>query len=264
MSWLVYPHGSGVEQQQPMSHDYTEASGASRDLAIPSAGPTTLGAIHVMTGDKWTGRLCLDGAYVCAQARAEEATRDPMLSEWPEDLQLELVAVPNISTLDIQAWMLNVKAAVVRLRCPDQMDNRNFDQFVRELREHQGYAIVKWEKQGRALDRLLLVPGGKVLHCAAFLDDNIPEHQESRRIRTLKPRESSQKKKGSRRGPHPGPVATPTSPEGAYYEAAQSNPIADSEEMEDSWIRMRTKTETVTTVTATAGTVCKSPYLCKM
>jgi hypothetical protein len=161
MSWLVYPHGSGVEQQQPMSHDYTEASGASRDLAIPSAGPTTLGAIHVMTGDKWTGRLCLDGAYVCAQARAEEATRDPyanafvallvgdlhsrrMLSEWPEDLQLELVAVPNISTLDIQAWMLNVKAAVVRLRCPDQMDNRNFDQFVRELREHQGVSPSRW------------------------------------------------------------------------------------------------------------------------
>jgi hypothetical protein len=97
--------------------------------------------------------------------------------------------------------------------------------------------VVKWEKQGRALDRLLLMPGGEVLHCAAFLDGNIPEqqeHQEPRRIRTLKPRESSQKKKGSRRGPHPDPVAAPMSPGRSYYEAAQSNAIADSEEMEDS------------------------------
>jgi hypothetical protein len=103
-----------------MSHDYTEASNASGDLVIPSASPTTLGAIRVMSGDKWTGRLCLNGAYVCTQAQAEEATRDPyantfvtlldgdlhsrrMLSEWPEYLQLELFAVPNISTLDIHA-----------------------------------------------------------------------------------------------------------------------------------------------------------------
>jgi hypothetical protein len=61
-----------------------------------------------------------------------------MLSEWPEDLQLELVAVPNILSLDIQGLMLRTKAAVVRLKCSDQMDNWIFDQFVEELRKHRG------------------------------------------------------------------------------------------------------------------------------
>ena len=233
-----------------------------------------------MSGDEWTGKLFSNGTFVYAQAQAKEATRDPyanafvtllfedlvhsrrMLSEWPEDLQLEHVPVPNISSLDIQTWMLKTKAAVVRLRCPDQMDNWVFDQFVEELRNHRGespsrrlptLAVSRLQltvrscevgKQGQTLDRLLLMPVGTVLHCAVFLDGNIPErpgHQESRRIRVLKPREleGSRKKKGSRRGPRPDLVATPTPPEGVRGTiisrgSAESNPIANSEEMEDS------------------------------
>ena len=86
------------------------------------------------------------------------------------------------------------------------------------------------------------MPVGTVLHCAVFLDGNIPErpgHQDPRRIRVLKPREGSRKKKGSRRGPRPDLVATPTPPEGVRGTimsrgSAESNPIANSEEMEDS------------------------------
>ena len=154
---------SAAEQTQPQVQSAQElipmhllANDTGRDLAIPSAGPTTVGAIHVMSDDEWTGRLFSNGTFVYAQAQAKEAARDPyanafvtllledlvhsrrMLSEWPEDLQLEHVPVPNISSLDIQTWMLKTKAAVVRLRCPDQMDNWVFDQFVEELRNHRG------------------------------------------------------------------------------------------------------------------------------
>ena len=278
---------SAAEQTQPQVQSAQElipmhllANDTGRNLAIPSAGPTTVGAIHVMSGDEWTGRLFSNGTFVYAQAQAKEAARDPyanafvtlllddlvhsrrMLSEWPEDLQLEHVPVPNISSLDIQTWMLKTKAAVVRIRCLDQMDNWVFDQFVEELRNHRGespsrrlptLAVSRLQltvrscevgKQGQTLDRLLLMPVGTVLHCAVFLDGNIPErpgHQESRRIRVLKPREleGSRKKKGSRRGPRPDLVATPTPPEGVRGTiisrgSAESNPIANSEEMEDS------------------------------
>jgi hypothetical protein len=70
------PHSSEVEQQHPMSHNNTETPDAS-DLAIPSADPMTLGAIHVMSGDKWTGRLFSNGTFVYAQAQAKEVIRNP-------------------------------------------------------------------------------------------------------------------------------------------------------------------------------------------
>jgi hypothetical protein len=71
------PHNSGVEQQHPMSHNNTETPNAS-DLAIPSADPMTMGApIHMMSGDKWTGRLFSNGTSVYAQAHAKEAIRNP-------------------------------------------------------------------------------------------------------------------------------------------------------------------------------------------
>ena len=52
----------------------------------------------------------------------------------PKDLQLDLVNGPDISTLDIQAWILETKAPVVLLRCIDGTDAWQFDQLVGELR----------------------------------------------------------------------------------------------------------------------------------
>jgi hypothetical protein len=102
----------------------------SGNLANTNAGNTML----------WTGTLYLNG--VCAQARAPatEAVRNPMLSAWPKKLYLEIVATPNISTLEIQAWMHETKVTVVRI---DRTDS-NFDQLVGEVRSGGSYAIVKW------------------------------------------------------------------------------------------------------------------------
>ena len=70
----VSRHGSGVEQQQPMSYDRMGASSASGDLANTNAGNTML----------WTGTLSLNG--VCTQARAlkTESIRDPYVHSFHE------------------------------------------------------------------------------------------------------------------------------------------------------------------------------------
>jgi hypothetical protein len=70
----VSRHGCGVEQQQPIPHDYMGASNASGDLANTNAGNTML----------WTGTLFLNG--VCAQARATkaEAVHDPYAHSFHE------------------------------------------------------------------------------------------------------------------------------------------------------------------------------------
>jgi hypothetical protein len=119
-------------------------------------------------------------------------------------LQLDLVSGPDISTLDIQAWIYETKAPVVLLRCIDGTDDWQFDQLVGDLRDSRSvsrpgflhspshflqYAIVRWKNQGQTLERLLLAPVGEVLLCAAFPDDGIPRrptHHPSRPLRVLK------------------------------------------------------------------------------
>jgi len=139
--------------------------------------------------DEWTGTLYLNGACVPVRAKAAEAVHNPKLSAWPRDLQLDLVNGPDISTLDIQAWILETKAPVVLLRCIDGTDAWQFDQLVGELRNSRSYATVRWKNRGQILERLLLAPVGDALLCAAFPDDGIPKRptqHPSRPLRVLK------------------------------------------------------------------------------
>ena len=136
---LVSRHSSGVEQQQPMPHDYTGpgALNVSGNHANTNTGNAML----------WTGSLYLNGVYAQARASKTEAVRDPyahsfretpisltlprrMLSAWPKILSLECVAAPNISTLDIQAWLHETAAPLVRIHGTDS----NFDRLVGEVR----------------------------------------------------------------------------------------------------------------------------------
>ena len=162
-----------------------------------------------------------------------------MLSAWPKILPLECVAAPNISTLDIQAWLREAAAAVVRI---DGMDT-NFGQFVGEVRKGGDvslptcwlptlavshlwqYAIVKWDDQGVTLERLFLVPVGNILLCAAFPNEGIPgrpKQQPQRQIRVLPPSQERKKKKSSP-GSQPDPAATETPPDGPHVEAAEAD-----------------------------------------
>ena len=146
MSWSVSSHGSGVDQQQPMPHDYTVAFEASGELVNASAGPAEHGVLRGTSGDGWIGRLCWGSTPIHAQAKAAEAIRNPYahafvtlllvgdlhlvrrkLSEWPGDLQLELFSETKLSTLDKQAWMRREKASMALLRCTCETDNCNCD-----------------------------------------------------------------------------------------------------------------------------------------
>jgi len=175
---------------------------------VTSPGPMLLGAFGEMSDNEWTGRLYSNwnGTYVHARASAAVAIGDPMLSTWPKYLQLDLVVDSEISTLDIQAWIRQTKAPLVRLGYHDTngTDKYYFDNLVETLRNARGYAIVKWENRGRTLERLLIAPLGKVLLCAAFPEDGIssrPMHQLPRPTRVIKLRhERSRKKEKSRRG----------------------------------------------------------------
>ena len=152
--WPVSPHGGGVEEQQPMLHDCAGAFNASGDLASASAGPAAQG---VSRGMGWTGRLHWDGRCIHAQAKAAEAVLNPYahafvkllslgdlhlvrrkLSEWPDDLQLEPVADPELSTLDSQAWMRKTKPPMALLRCICDTDNCDFDQLIEALSNGHG------------------------------------------------------------------------------------------------------------------------------
>jgi len=202
---------SGVwqQQQQQIPHEYTGTLNDGSDSENTSPGPMVPGAFGEMSDNGWTGRLYSNwnGTYTHARALAAEAIGDPMLSAWPKYLQLELVVDSEISTLDIQAWIRQTKAPLVRLGYDTNgTDNKcYFDNLVETLRNARGYAIVKWENRGRALERLLIAPLGKALLCAAFPEDGIPNRPMHRvprptRTRVIKRREHSRKKERSRRG----------------------------------------------------------------
>ena len=154
------PRSSGALEQQPMSHDYTGAVDATGDLANGGAGPT---ARRGMSGGGWTGRLHWEGVWIHARAKVTEAVRNPYahafvklllvedlhsrrkLPEWPEDLQLEIVADPKLSIIDIQAWMRKTKASMAVLRCICETDKFEFDQLVETLRnDHSVSRPSRW------------------------------------------------------------------------------------------------------------------------
>ena len=71
---LVSRHGSGVEQQQQMTHEYMGAFNVSEDLANTNAGNTTL----------WIGTLFLNGVRAQARAPKTESVRDPYVHSFHE------------------------------------------------------------------------------------------------------------------------------------------------------------------------------------
>ena len=70
----VSRHGSEVEQQQPMVHDYMGACSAKGDLANTNAGNMML----------WTGALFLNGVWAQARAPKTESVRDPYAHSFQE------------------------------------------------------------------------------------------------------------------------------------------------------------------------------------
>jgi hypothetical protein len=84
MDYEVSPHGSGVEQQQPIPRDHTKVLNSGGDLANISAGPAALEAVCEMSGDEWTGTLYLNGVCAQARARATEAVRNPYAHSFRE------------------------------------------------------------------------------------------------------------------------------------------------------------------------------------
>jgi hypothetical protein len=158
---------SGVGQQQLIPHDYTETLN-DVDFENTSPGAVVPGAFGEMSDDEWTGRLHSDwnGTYAYARASAAEAIGDPYahafplmsisrrnshlhrkLSAWPKYLQLELVVDSEISTLDIQAWIRQTKAPVVRLEYyPNGTDKCYFDNLVVTLRNARGVSFCSVQR----------------------------------------------------------------------------------------------------------------------
>lgn len=75
------------------------------------------------------------------------------LSAWPKYLQLELVVDSEISTLDIQAWIRQTKAAVVRLEYTTNgtPDRCYFDNLVETLRNARGVSFFV-QPESRVVD----------------------------------------------------------------------------------------------------------------
>ncbi|KAF8485874.1 hypothetical protein DFH94DRAFT_158493 [Russula ochroleuca] len=130
-----------------------------------------------------------NGVRFQACALETEAVYNPKLSALQTVLRLKIINGPEISSLDIQAWIRETKAPVVPLRGIDGMDNRHFGQLVAALRNGHTYAVAEWKDQGKTKERVLLAPLNEGLICAAFVDDGIPKRptqQPQRPIRVLK------------------------------------------------------------------------------
>jgi hypothetical protein len=68
-----------------------------------------------------------------------------MLSAWPTYLQLDLVVDSEISTLDIQAWIRQTKAPMVRLGYTNGTDECDFVNLVETLRSARGVSLFQPE-----------------------------------------------------------------------------------------------------------------------
>ena len=80
-------------------------------------------------------------SFFLMSTRSEDSHPHRKLSAWPKYLQLELVADSEISTLDIQAWIHQTKAPVVRLENTNSTDKCYFDNLVETLRNARGVSF---------------------------------------------------------------------------------------------------------------------------
>ena len=234
LDWPAYSHNCGVEQRQPTPHSYTENIDSHNDIPNPNARPILMssGLSDEMSANEWTWTLNFNDMRVHVQALMVAAVGDPYvhafikcvligdlhscrkLSDLPKELRVEFAVPvdPNLSILDIQAWISEYNAAIVRLIHVDGTDNSDFDELIQKIRTHgvsrpffpclatsrfRQYAIVTWEDR----DRLLLAALGKSLLCAAFPVEgstNRPTPQPPPKLRKQPPRQkkpqSSQKK----------------------------------------------------------------------
>ena len=78
MDWQAPPHSSGVEHQQPISHNHTEKIDSCDDfaIAIAIARPMTSGSSDEVNNNKWTGTLNLNGTRIPVRALMAEAGGD--------------------------------------------------------------------------------------------------------------------------------------------------------------------------------------------
>jgi len=103
------------------------------------------GSSDEMSDNEWTGMLNLNGTLVPVRALMAEAVGDlyvyaffkcvlvgdlhacRKLSAFPDELQVELAVGPKLSILDIQVWIRENKAPMVRLSYVDGTDNCDFN-----------------------------------------------------------------------------------------------------------------------------------------
>lgn len=161
MDWFAPPHSGRVEGQQLTFQNYTNSPDDS-SFASPNSDPIqrtmSPGSSDetVTNNDEWTGKLILNGTGVHVRTVMAEGIRDPYvhafvewelvgdlhacrnLSDLPNELGIELALGSNLSPLDIQAWISENQASVVRLvSCVDASgtDNCDFGWLVQKIRD---------------------------------------------------------------------------------------------------------------------------------
>jgi len=77
MHWHIPPHGSRVDQQQPIPHNYAEKVCTGDDFANAGSQPMSSGASDEMSHIGWTGLLIMKGTRVPVRALAASAIGDP-------------------------------------------------------------------------------------------------------------------------------------------------------------------------------------------
>jgi hypothetical protein len=75
--WLAPPDSSGVKQQQPTPHNYTEKIDSRDDFANANPRPMSFGSPDEMSDNEWTRTLSLNGTRVPVRALMAEAVGDP-------------------------------------------------------------------------------------------------------------------------------------------------------------------------------------------
>jgi hypothetical protein len=145
---------AAVQSQPSFNLNNTEKIDSHDDSANANARPMSSGSSDGMSDNEWTGMLNLDGTPIPVRALMAEAIGDPYVhssvkcvlvgdlhacrkvSTFPNELEVELAVGPKLSIRDIQVWIRENKAPLVRLSYMDGTDNRDFDQLVEKIRAH--------------------------------------------------------------------------------------------------------------------------------